>query len=154
MCPPGAVLGRWPAPRRPVALRRRHAGDAQPLNWRYGPDGLRLLDWGEVGVGSPVIDREKLARQGPEHARPRLAATWRDAWLAHRPGCDPDRAAALVPPIASLRGALVYQDFLDGIEASEHVYHRDDVPDGLRDTLAALHRPPARSTRPSPRPLR
>jgi len=117
-------------------------GDAQPLNWRYGPDGLRLLDWGEAGVGSPALDRQRLAEHGPEHTRQGLAAAWRAAWLVHRPGCDPDRAATLIAPIACLRGALVYQGFLDGIEPSEHVYHRRDVPDGLRDTLAALRPTP------------
>lgn len=101
-------------------------GDPQPLNWRVGAHGLRLLDWGEAGVGSPGLDRGPLVD----------AAT--SAQRRHRPSSDPDRTAALGGPVACLRAALVYQGFLDGIEPSEHVYHADDVPRQLRNLLASL----------------
>jgi hypothetical protein len=47
------------------------------------------------------------------------------------PGSDPDRAAALLAPVAAARQAVVYQVFLDGIEPSEQPYHRADSPEWL-----------------------
>jgi hypothetical protein len=41
----------------------------------------------------------------------------------------------LIGPIAALRGALVYQGFLDGIEPSERIYHEADVPASLRRAI-------------------
>ena len=66
------------------------------------------------------------------------------AWRTKVPGSDPDRAAALLAPVASARQALIYQVFLDGIEASEHPYHRDDPTEWLARTatLVRAERPP------------
>jgi hypothetical protein len=38
----------------------------------------------------------------------------------------------LLAPVGLLRQAVVYQGFLDGIEPSEHPYHRADPADRLR----------------------
>ena len=35
---------------------------------------------------------------------------------------------------------MIYRRFLDAIEPSEHVYHRDDPADWLRTTAAILAR--------------
>lgn len=110
-------------------------GDASPLNWRCGPAGLRLLDWAEAGVGSPALDRGSFAHRGSAEVQRRVRAAWDRAWLRHRPGSDPARAGALIAPIACLRAAIVYSNFIDGIEPSEYPYHVDDVPRGLRNTL-------------------
>jgi hypothetical protein len=42
------------------------------------------------------------------------------------PGCEPERAASLLEPVAALRQAVIYQSFLDGIEPAERVYHASD----------------------------
>jgi hypothetical protein len=66
----------------------------------------------------------------------RLAARsrWIEQWTAHAPGSDPARAVGLIEPIATLRLAIIYQRFLDGIEQTERPYHEADVPQQLRDT--------------------
>ena len=52
------------------------------------------------------------------------------------PGCDPERAVALLRPVAPLRMAAVYALFLAGIEPSEHPYHAGDVPACLERAVA------------------
>jgi hypothetical protein len=54
------------------------------------------------------------------------------------PGSDPDRAAELLAPVAAARQAVIYQKFLDGIEPSEHPYHRDDPANWLRAAAEML----------------
>jgi hypothetical protein len=109
-------------------------GDFHPANWRYGADGLVLLDWGDAGVGHPLFDfAGTFLGRVPGAIRDRVRGAWLDAWQAACPEADSSRAAELIEPIASLRAALVYQGFLDGIEPSERLYHEADVP-------AALHR--------------
>ena len=98
-------------------------GDFHPGNWR----GDVLLDWGDSGVGHPLLDAS---------AFPPTPA-WVDAWRRVRPGSDPARALDLLGPVASLRRALVYRTFLDGIEASEHRYHEADVPDWIRRAISS-----------------
>lgn len=63
---------------------------------------------------------------------------WARAWRACLPGCEPARAAGLLAPIAAARQAVIYRRFLDNIEPSEQVYHRDDPADWLRRTAAML----------------
>jgi hypothetical protein len=62
----------------------------------------------------------------------RLEEHWLRRWAEHVPGSDPRRAAELVAPIGALRQAIIYRMFLDGIEETERVYHRDDVAIALR----------------------
>ena len=110
-------------------------GDFHQGNWRFDGRSLVLLDWGDSGVGHPMLDLSAFEERVPDEARPRVRATWVDAWRAERPGSDPSRAAELIAPIAALRRAVIYQGFLDGIEPSERRYHRSDVPDWLRAAL-------------------
>jgi hypothetical protein len=103
-------------------------GDAHPGNARIGPGAGRGIwfDWGDARVGHPLLDVAVLERPGTRR-RDALMAHWLDAWKAAVPGSDPHRAWPLVRPLASLGDAVVYQGFLDHIEASEQRYHRDDV---------------------------
>jgi hypothetical protein len=110
-------------------------GDFHPGNWRFDGRSLVLLDWGDVGVGHPMLDMSSFDEYVSDDIRPRIREAWIDAWKGERPGADPGRAEALVPPIAALRRAVVYQRFLDRIEPSERRYHRSDVPDWLRAAL-------------------
>ncbi len=110
-------------------------GDFHPGNTRGSPDaGGRsvLLDWGDCGMGHPLLDQaaflSSIAEQKREPVRAAWAALWRDAL----PGCEPDRAAELLAPVAALRQALIYRTFLDGIEPDERVYHASDPGTWLR----------------------
>jgi Phosphotransferase enzyme family len=111
-------------------------GDFHPGNWRYGADGLKLLDWGDAGVGHPLFDLVgTFLEQVPEAMCGRVREACLNAWQAACPGADTARALELIEPIAALRAALVYQGFLDGIEPSERPYHEADVPACLRQAV-------------------
>jgi len=110
-------------------------GDFHPGNWRFDGRSLALLDWGDVGVGHPMLDMSSFEAYVPHDARPRVREAWLDAWSSERPGADPRRADELLAPIAALRRAGIYQGFLDGIEPSERPYHASDVRDWLRTAL-------------------
>jgi hypothetical protein len=88
-------------------------GDFHDGNGRS--DGVRMvvLDWGDCGVGHPLLD---------EAASDAFVAAWQDAV----PGCDARQAADLLRPVAALRQAVIYRHFLDHIEPAEHPFHRDD----------------------------
>ena len=102
-------------------------GDFHPGNVRWSGDAPVFLDWGDCGVGHPLLDLPAFLERAGE-ATERLRRRWLRRWSAAVPGSDPARAAALIAPLAALRQAIIYRGFLDGIEASEHVYHRADVP--------------------------
>lgn len=110
-------------------------GDFHPGNWRGDGRDLVLLDWGDSGVGHPLLDLTAFLPRIGEDAHDRVRAAWIDAWRAELPGSDPATAAELIGPVAALRQALIYQRFLDSIEPSEHRYHDTDVPLWLRRAL-------------------
>jgi hypothetical protein len=103
-------------------------GDAHGGNARIGrgADPGIWFDWGDCRIGHAVLDVAVLLRSGTE-AADTLIAHWLDSWAKAVPGCDPHRAWQLVKPLAALGDAVVYQGFLDQIEASEQPYHRNDV---------------------------
>jgi aminoglycoside phosphotransferase (APT) family kinase protein len=110
-------------------------GDFHPGNYRTDGQRLVLLDWGDSGVGHPLLDRTTFLNGVPTDWLTRVRDAWNAKWKALHPTADVWRAAELVRPIAALRLASVYQRFLDGIEASEHVYHRTDPPAWLRHAI-------------------
>ena len=103
-------------------------GDFHPGNLVGGCDGapLVLLDWGDCGVGHPLLDQAAFTARLATDDRAAVTAAWAELWRAAVPGCEPERAAALLAPIAALRQAGVYRMFLDGIEPDEYVYHLND----------------------------
>jgi hypothetical protein len=109
-------------------------GDFHRGNVRGTPERLVLLDWGDCGVGHPLLDQiaflEYLPR--PEHAT--VLREWSRLWRAAVSGCEPDRAARLLKPVATLRRAVVYRGFLDAIEPDERIYHASDPADWLTVT--------------------
>jgi Ser/Thr protein kinase RdoA (MazF antagonist) len=116
-------------------------GDFHPGNLRGDAGHLRMLDWGDSGVGNPLLDETAFC-QRLSHADMALARTaFEQEWRAVVPGCDPARAADLLGPVAALRAAVVYQRFLDAIEPSEHPYHRDDPASWLRRAAALAAEP-------------
>jgi len=110
-------------------------GDFHPGNWRSDGESLVLLDWGDVGVGHPMLDMSSFLAYVPEDARPRVREAWIDAWRRERPGSDPAAADTVLRPIAALRRAVIYQGFLDRIEPSERRYHEADVRNWLRAAI-------------------
>lgn len=110
--------------------------DFHPGNFRGVNSDLTLLDWGDSGVGHPLLDQPAFLDRLPENRAAPLRDHWADRWRRRRPGCDPARAARLIAPIAAARKAIIYQGFLDRIEPSEHPYHRADPADWLARTAA------------------
>lgn len=103
-------------------------GDLHPGNVRTGPDGsLVIVDWGDAGIGNPAFDALRLSDD------PDVLRHWASRW----PGCAALRAAELLRPVAALRDAVTYADFLAAIEPSEWPYHAGDVAANLR---RAVHR--------------
>lgn len=113
-------------------------GDCHPGNFRGTELELTLLDWGDSGIGQPLLDQPAfLERVPPEHLET-VKEHWNREWLARVGSCDPTRAADLLAPIAAARQAVIYQRFLDNIEPSEQVYHLGDPADWLRRTVELL----------------
>ena len=113
-------------------------GDCHPGNFRGTEREITLLDWGDSGIGHPLLDQSAfLDAVPPEHIET-IKDHWNREWQAHVPGSDPARAAELLAPVAMARRAVIYQRFLDNIEPSERIYHRDDPAGWLRDTAALL----------------
>lgn len=113
-------------------------GDFFPGNLRGDlgdTDGGRLvlLDWGDCGVGSPLLDQGAFLSRVGEHDRARVAEHWSSLWRAAVPGCDPERAAQLLRPVTALRAAVLYAGFLAAVEPSERVYHATDPGRCLRE---------------------
>jgi hypothetical protein len=101
-------------------------GDFHPGNFRGDGRKLALLDWGDSGVGNPLLDQPAFLVAIAERHREAVEKHWLRRWREAVPGCDPDRAASLLAPVAAARQAVIYAKFLDNIEPSEHPYHRAD----------------------------
>ncbi|SER89429.1 phosphotransferase family protein [Lentzea albida] len=104
-------------------------GDFHPGNWF---DSGVVIDWSDVVWGHPALDAGRLI----EFCRPELGdlirRVWSEAWLRHRPDSRPLEALDTARRASHLLLAVQYQEFLDNIEDSEHVYHRDDPARELR----------------------
>jgi hypothetical protein len=108
-------------------------GDFHTGNVRWTEAGPVIFDWGDCGIGNPLLDLPPFDRNLAAEHRPAARARWIAQWTAHVPGSDAARAVTLTEPIAVLRLAIIYQRFLDGIEQTERRYHEADVPQQLRD---------------------
>ncbi|MFV2113545.1 aminoglycoside phosphotransferase family protein [Micromonospora sp. LOL_025] len=113
-------------------------GDLHPGNVRADAGRHVVIDWGDAFVGHPAFDALRLAEGLPDDAAAPVLSEWCARWRADVPGCEPERALELLRPVAALRMAAVYAMFLDGIEASERVYHATDVDTYLERALAQL----------------
>jgi hypothetical protein len=108
-------------------------GDFHTGNVRWTDAGPVIFDWGDCGIGNPLLDLPPFDRNLAAEHRPAARVRWIEQWTAHAPGSDAARAVTLIVPIAVLRLAIIYQRFLDGIEQTERRYHEADVPQQLRD---------------------
>lgn len=113
-------------------------GDFHPGNVRGNAQRLTLLDWGDSGIGHPLLDQPAFLDRVPTAGVASAQAHWAALWRQAMPHADVERAAALLAPIAGARQALIYQRFLDAIEDAEHPYHRADVVLWLRRSADRL----------------
>jgi Ser/Thr protein kinase RdoA (MazF antagonist) len=113
-------------------------GDFHPGNFRGDDRSLTLLDWGDSGVGHPLLDQPAFLAAIPGACVGAVRAHWLQQWSAAVPGSDPARASVLLAPIAAARQAVIYRKFLDNIEPSEQVYHRADPAMWLKRTAALV----------------
>ena len=113
-------------------------GDFHPGNFRGNGCDLTLLDWGDSGVGHPLLDQAAFLDAIPSACVGAVQAHWLQQWRAAVPGSDPARASVLLAPIAAARQAVIYRNFLDNIEPSEQVYHRVDPAKWLKRTAALV----------------
>jgi len=115
-------------------------GDFHSGNFRGSDADLTLLDWGDSGVGHPLLDQAAFLDRIPADDVPPAALRWAEQWRRRIPGSDPERAARLIVPIAAARQATIYQGFLDRIEPSEHPYHAADPAAWLARAAALFRR--------------
>ncbi|HSK55063.1 MAG TPA: aminoglycoside phosphotransferase family protein [Jiangellales bacterium] len=101
-------------------------GDFHPGNVRGSGDRLVLLDWGDTGVGNPLLDDAAFTERLSDDDTRVVRTEWSAAWRRHVPGCEPDRARELLAPVMALRLAVIYRGFLDRIEPDERIYHAAD----------------------------
>jgi hypothetical protein len=113
-------------------------GDFHPGNFRSDGRILTLLDWGDSGVGHPLLDQPAFLDPIPGACVDAVRAHWLQLWRTAVSGSDPARASVLLAPIAAARQAVIYRNFLDNIEPSEQVYHRADPAKWLSRTAALV----------------
>ena len=101
-------------------------GDFHPGNFRGDARMLTLLDWSDSYVGHPLLDLASFLGSIPNADAARVREHWLRLWREALPGSGPERAAALIAPVAAARQAVIYQEFLDAIEPSERAYHEGD----------------------------
>jgi Phosphotransferase enzyme family len=110
-------------------------GDFHPGNWRSAGGPPALLDFADAHVGNPVLDGLRACEFLPAGKRAAAARAWIGAWTSHLPGCEPARALVIAEPLAHLAYAVRYQEFLDGIEPAERIYHLGDPAAAVRAAL-------------------
>jgi hypothetical protein len=113
-------------------------GDFWPGNVRGDEHELTLLDWGDCGVGHPLLDQSAFLDRIPRGAVRAVRRHWVERWRAAAPGSDPARAMILLAPVAAARQAVVYRHFLECIEPAEQPYHRSDPAARLRRTATLV----------------
>jgi len=121
-------------------------GDFHPGNFRGDGRTLTLLDWGDSGVGHPLLDQSAFLDRVPSDALGAVRDHWVQQWREAIPGSDPARASVLLAPVAAARQAVVYRTFLDNIEPSEQPYHRADPAQWLIRTAALVREGDRRSS--------
>ncbi len=116
-------------------------GDFHPGNWRSDGGPPTVVDFADAHWGNPVLDGLRVLSFLPEALRASTARAWADAWLEQVPDSDPARALAIAEPLAHLAYAVRYQEFLDGIEPSERIYHQDDPVTVIREAVRCAAAP-------------
>lgn len=114
-------------------------GDFHPGNVRGLPGGPHvLMDWGDAGVGHPLLDEPSFIERVPPALVDRVRAHWHSEAQRLLGVEDPARVSRQVAPVAAARKAVIYRRFLDAIEPSEHRYHRNDPAHWLTRTAQVV----------------
>ena len=113
-------------------------GDFHSGNTRSDGVSRAILDWGDCTIGHPAADPLTLIHRSPPEFGQVLRRHWCEQWRSAVPESDPERALALMEPVESLRGAVIYSAFLAGIEPSEWPYHVDDPVRCLRSAVNSI----------------
>ncbi len=113
-------------------------GDYHPGNWRGDGEDLVILDWGDCFIGHPLLDVPGLLDRVQDTAAPGLLEYWLGLWGARLPEVNIQEAWRLAEPVAAARQAGLYLEFLQQIEPTEQVYHRDDPLIWLKKTAELL----------------
>lgn len=124
------VADRWAAARVESTLVH---GDLHGGNLRLATQGAEdaIIDWGDASISHPLFDLAVLDSYMPDWGS-EATERWLDLL-----GCD-QAAWTAFRPLAAIRLAIVYQRFCDGIEASEQIYHRDDIAPAIRTGLGSF----------------
>ncbi|GII46705.1 hypothetical protein Psi02_31290 [Planotetraspora silvatica] len=130
-----ALVERWPALDECGLPDTLVHGDFHPGNWRADGGPPVVVDFADAHLGNPVLDGLRVCDFLPEATQAAATRAWIDAWELQVPGCDPARALAVAEPLAHLSYAVRYQEFLDGIEPSERIYHLGDPAASIRAAL-------------------
>lgn len=112
-------------------------GDLHPGNVRSHGRHQVLLDWGDAGVTNPAYDIIRLTGGLPPADAQQVVHGWAARWRVAVPGCVPQEAVDLLRPVAALRAAVTYADFLAAIEPAERPYHAADVRSSLEAAVTA-----------------
>ncbi|WP_344838695.1 phosphotransferase [Nonomuraea dietziae] len=129
------LAGRWPLLEGCGLPDTVVHGDFHPGNWRSDGGPPVVLDFADAHLGNPVLDGLRVRDFLPAAEGARAAKAWAEAWRSHVPGCEPESALSIAEPLAHLAYAVRYQEFLDGIEPSERIYHRGDPAAAIRAAL-------------------
>jgi Phosphotransferase enzyme family len=113
-------------------------GDFHPGNWRGGQSCCTVLDFADAHLGNPVLDGLRAIEYLPVESRQAARDAWVAAWTAVAPRSRPAEALRIAEPLAHLAYAVRYQEFLDNIETSEHVYHLGDPAAAIRHALVNI----------------
>jgi hypothetical protein len=112
-------------------------GDFHTGNWRSDAGGPpAILDFADAHFGHPALDGMRVQSFHSPDGEKAARTAWTSAWQSARPGSDPARALKVAEPLAHLYYAVRYQEFLDGIEETERIYHRGDPAGSVREALA------------------
>lgn len=130
-----ALLTRWPLLDECGLPDTLVHGDFHSGNWRSDGGPPVVIDFADSHWGNPVLDGLRAYDFLPEAKRSLAARVWITAWQKHVPDSDPKRALALAEPLAHLSYAVRYQEFLDGIEPSERIYHLGDPAAAIRHAI-------------------
>lgn len=116
-------------------------GDFHPGNWRSDGGPPAIVDWADAHYGNPVLDGLRCRDFLPQGERAAAARAWIRTWASHIPGGKLTRALRIAGPLAYLANAVRYQEFLDGIEPSERIYHTGDPAAAIRAALRSANAP-------------
>ena len=102
-------------------------GDFHPGNICGSSPHYVIIDWGDSCLSDPLSDALAFTRPLPPDDQTLPSGWFADAWKRTVPGCEPERAADLLPPMLPLIAAVTYAGFCQHIEDTELLYHAADI---------------------------